>query len=248
MDLIKNVAYGERVERDHLLDIYLPENKDFKTFVYIHGGGIVEGNKEGVKIPDCEAITKAGYAVVKINYRLYPNAKFPEYLYDAAQAVAWVKEHIKDYGGNGDLIVGGSSAGGYISMMICFDDTYLKAFGVSTKDITAWIFDAGQPTSHFNHLKFDKKIDSRAIVADESAPIYFVRQYDGLAPMLIFAAENDMACRLEQTHMLLKTLKMFGYPEENIKFEYMEGYRHCEYNNYPCFAEKILSFLKEHNV
>lgn len=249
MKVITNIAYGPLTERDNLLNIYLPEDKtDFKTFVYIHGGGIENGDKDGDGDPNCESLTEAGYAVVKINYRVYPKAKFPEYLYDAAQAVAWVKEHINEYGGNGDVIVGGSSAGGYISMMICFDDTYLKAYNLSPNDITAWVFDAGQPTSHFNHLKYDKKVDSRAIIVDESAPIYFVRQYDGLAPMLIFASEKDIPCRLEQIHMLIKTLKIFGYPEENITFEYMEGYSHCGYVTHLCFTEKIIKFLKEHNI
>lgn len=247
MKSITNIAYGTLTERDNLLDIHLPEGKTgFKTFVYFHGGGIENGSKEGISCPDCKKLTDSGYAVVKANYRLYPNVKFPEYLYDAAQAVAWVKEHISEYGGNGEVIVGGSSAGGYISMMICFDETYLKSFGISTKDISAWIFDAGQPTSHFNHLRYDKKLDTRTIIVDESAPIYFVRQYDGLAPMLIFAAENDMPCRLEQTHMLIKTLSMFGYPEENITFEYMEGFTHCSYNYQPCFTEKIIAFLEAH--
>ena len=33
-----------------------------------------------------------------------------------------------------------------------------------------------------------------------------------------------MPGRLEQTHLMLKTLYMFGYPKENIQFEFMEGF------------------------
>ena len=47
MEIIKNVVYGPRSDRDHLIDIYLPENKEnFATFVYFHGGGIVNGSKD----------------------------------------------------------------------------------------------------------------------------------------------------------------------------------------------------------
>lgn len=247
MKSISNIAYGPLSERDHLLDIYLPEGKTgFQTFLYFHGGGIESGNKNGAGCPDCQKLTDAGYAVVKANYRLYPNAKYPEFLEDAALAAAWVLEHIAEYGGNGDVIVGGSSAGGYLSMMICFDPRYLTAFGHSPKELAGWVFDAGQPTTHFNVLEKDRGIDHRALIVDEAAPLYYVRQYDGLAPMLIFAAEHDMPCRLEQTQVLLKTLSWFGYPEENITFEYMPGFKHCEYNGAPCFTDKILAFLEAH--
>ena len=63
--------------------------------------------------------------------------------------------------------------------------------------------------------------------------------------MIVFAADNDMPGRLEQTHLMLHTLKHFGYPEENIKFEFMEGFTHCKYTGQQIFADKVLAFLKE---
>lgn len=57
---------------------------------------------------------------------MYPTAKFPEYLEDAAAAVAWAKAHIQEYGGNGELYVSGQSAGAWISMMLCVNEKYLK--------------------------------------------------------------------------------------------------------------------------
>ncbi len=244
MKTVLNIAYGPLSERDNLLDLYLPdEKKGFKTFLYFHGGGIGNGSKNG-KFYDFNKLIEAGYAVAFANYRLYPKAKYPEFLEDTALATAWILEHITEYGGNGDVIVGGSSAGGYLSMMVCFDSRYLTALGHSPKEVAGWVFDAGQPTTHFNVLEKDRGIDHRALIVDEAAPLYYVRQYDGLSPMLIFAAEFDMPCRLEQTHVLLKTLSWFGYPKENITFEYMAGFRHCEYNSKPCFSEKILAFLE----
>lgn len=65
--------------------------------------------------------------------------------------------------------MGGSSAGGYLSMMLCFDKKYYEAVGVSPSDISGCVHDAGQPTVHFKVLK-ERGIDSRRIIIDESAP------------------------------------------------------------------------------
>jgi acetyl esterase/lipase len=59
-----------------------------------------------------------GWLCVSINYRLSPRARWPDHLVDVKRALAWVKEHISDYGGNPDfIIVTGGSAGGPLAAM-----------------------------------------------------------------------------------------------------------------------------------
>lgn len=247
MKIVKNICYGTRSERDHLFDIYLPDDKkDFTTFVYFHGGGITGGNKGSEECREAfvDTLVNAGYAVVKANYRLYFAASYPDFIDDAARCVNYVMNHIEEYGGNKNkVVVGGSSAGGYITMMLAFDGFFLRPYGKRPNDIAGWVFDAGQPTTHFNVLK-ERGIDDRAVIIDRAAPIFHIRQYSGLKPMIVFAAENDMPGRLQQTHLMLRTLEIFGYPKENVTFEYMEGYSHCKYTSLPCFADKVLAFLE----
>lgn len=46
----------------------------------------------------------------------------PEYTEDAAAAVAWAVKHIAEYGGSpSEIYVGGHSAGGYLTLMLCLD-------------------------------------------------------------------------------------------------------------------------------
>ena len=68
-----------------------------------------------------------GYAFVSADYRIYPNAKFPEFILDAAKAVSFVKENLQDWGGNGDIIVSGQSAGAWLSLILCMDKRYLTS-------------------------------------------------------------------------------------------------------------------------
>ena len=94
-------------------------------FVYFHGGGLERGDKAR-QTALYQYLTDHGVAVVAPNYRMYPAAHYPDFLADSAKAVAWTLDHIGTYGTATKIYVGGSSAGGYISQMLCFDETWLS--------------------------------------------------------------------------------------------------------------------------
>lgn len=236
---METTAYREEL----LLDVYRPDGACRGTLVFFHGGGLQSGSREGVDVPDVTRLTAAGFAVVKPDYRMYPTAEFPDFVNDAADAVAWTFRHAAAWGGE-RIYVGGSSAGGYLSQMLCFDGRYLTARGVDPHDVAGWIFDAGQPTVHYNILR-ERGLSTRAVRVDEAAPLYFVGPYDGLAPMLIFAAEHDMPGRQVQNRLLVDCMENFGYPKEQHRFVFMAGWKHCEYNGHACYDDEILRFLEE---
>ena len=74
-------------------------------------------------------------------------------------------------------------------------------------------------------------IDSRRIIVDESAPLYFVGMQEDYPPMMFLVADDDMQSRYEQTMLMLSTLKHFGFNENKVKFKLMHG-KHCAH----CFA------------
>ena len=170
MKTVFDVCYNAETEQH--LDIYLPESSEFSVMLYFHGGGIQAGDKRDNKV-FFEYMVSHGIAVVSANYRMYPEAKYPDFLVDAADAVAWVFKNIKNYGKIKGIYVGGSSAGGYISQMLCFDKAWLSKHGINPTDVAGFIHDAGQPTCHFNVLR-ERGIDSRRVIIDESAPLYHV--------------------------------------------------------------------------
>ena len=162
MKIIKDIFYTPDNRLSQSLDVYLPEDcENFPTFVYFHGGGIMSGSKAGKTASViAEYLTARGIALVSANYRLYPHARYPDFVCDAASATAWAVKHMSEYGGSDQIYVGGSSAGGYLSMMICFDKKYLSIHKLSNANIAGYVHDAGQPTAHFNVLK-ERGIDSR---------------------------------------------------------------------------------------
>ena len=87
---------------------------------------------------------------------MYPNAKYPDFLIDASDATAWVFKNIENYGKIKDIYLGGSSAGGYISMMLCFDKRWLGMHNIAPDSIDGYVHDAGQPTCHFKILENER--------------------------------------------------------------------------------------------
>ena len=246
MEVIKNICYTTAGHPRQVLDVYLPDAKKFPVFVYFHGGGIINGSKDNKKfIP---YLQEMGIAVVSANYRLYPEAVYPEFIRDAACAVAWANKHMCEYGEVTGIFVGGSSAGGYLTQMLCFDKRYLKIHKIDADSLAGYIMDAGQPTTHFNVL-VERGIDSRRVIVDEAAPLYHVTDGRDYPPMQIIYAENDMRNRPEQTRLLISTLLHMGCPEEKIDCRYMEGYKHCGYcgaideNGRSVFADMISQFI-----
>ena len=228
MKKISDIIYAHDDEGTQRLDLYLPDAEEFYTIVFIHGGGLIEGDKANDK-SHFDYLLSKGYAVVAPNYRMYPQAKYPEYLEDAASSVAWAFSHMGKYGKCKGIIVGGSSAGGYLSMMLCFDKRWLMPHGIAPTDVKAWLHVAGQPTCHFNYLKYDKGLDSRRVIIDESAPLYHIGEAKEYSPMLFTVSDNDMKNRYEQTMLVLSTLKHFGH-EGIAELRLFKG-SHCQYHH-----------------
>ncbi len=226
MKTITDITYGLSNHPLQKLDIYLPDCDSFQTFIFFHGGGFNAGDKEEARV-FADYLTRIGICLVSANYRLGQEAKWPDYICDAAEAVAWVMKHMGEYGNCDKFFVGGSSAGGYLSQMLCFNREYLAAHGLVPTDIAGYIHDSGQPTAHFAALQA-KGINPNRIIVDESAPLYYVGCEEKYSPMMIFVSETDLGNRYEQTLLLVSTLKQFKMPEKDIIFKVMHG-RHCEH-------------------
>ena len=242
MKVISDICYGKARHPEQYLDIYLPDSESFKVFVYAHGGGIEAGDKSSMKQVG-EYVASMGIAFVSINYRMYPQAAYPQFICDMAEAVCWIYKNIGECGNMEGIYIGGSSAGGYLSMMLCFDEKYLKPYKIPDGIIKGYIHDAGQPTTHFNVLR-ERGIDSRRIIVDEAAPLFHIGKSDAYPPMLFIVSDNDMKNRYEQTSLVLSTLNHFGYEENKIHYKLMHG-THCHYTKKVEFAEIICEFIGE---
>jgi len=202
------------------LDVYYPKNtKNFATIVWFHGGGITGGGKE---IP--KALTDQGVAVVGVGYRLSPKVHAPAYIEDAAAAVAWVFNHIEQYGGNKKLIfVSGHSAGGYLGAMITLDKHYLASYQIDANAIAGLIPFSGQAITHFT-VRQEMGIKDTQPTIDKYAPLYHVRA--DAPPMLLITGDREMELlgRYEENAYLNRMMKLAGHKATRL-YE-LQGFDH----------------------
>jgi len=116
----RNVRYAEGAGRRHLLDVYGPRDgaTNAPVLLQVHGGGWTVGNKRQQALPLVMHMAARGWVVVAINYRLSPRATFPAHIVDVKRAIAWIREHIAERGGDPDFVcITGGSAGGHLAAL-----------------------------------------------------------------------------------------------------------------------------------
>jgi acetyl esterase/lipase len=131
-NLKKDVPYANPPAERQVLDIYAPDGaKNLPVVFWIHGGGWQQGDKSDVQIKP-KIFTERGYVFVSTNYRLWPKVEMGVLISDVAKSLGWVYRNIAAHGGDPQRIfVMGHSAGAQLAAILCIDDRYLKAEGVT---------------------------------------------------------------------------------------------------------------------
>jgi acetyl esterase/lipase len=118
--VLRDVAYTDGGRRAKL-DIYLPAEGDIEkapVLIQIHGGAWMISHKGQQGLLLMNQMAARGWVCVAANYRLAPKYRWPTQIIDVKRAIAWVREHIAEYGGDPDyLILTGGSAGGHLSAL-----------------------------------------------------------------------------------------------------------------------------------
>jgi len=134
-----SISYAEGARRK--LDYYVPLNvsEDAPMVVFFYGGGWRKGEREKYEFV-ASALTDAGFRVVIPDYRLYPEVAFPEFMLDAAQAVAWA--HDKQslvVSSEPKIYLMGHSAGAHIAALLATDFSYLERQSLGPDAIAALV-------------------------------------------------------------------------------------------------------------
>ena len=117
--------------RRFTLDVYHHRDrpKGLPVLLQVHGGGWVIGTKEQQGLPLMLQMAAHGWVSVAANYPLSPRAKWPDHLIALKRAMAWIREHIHEYGGDPSFVaVTGGSAGAHLAAMVALtaDDESLQ--------------------------------------------------------------------------------------------------------------------------
>lgn len=176
-----------------------PAGDGYPVFVYFHGGGLETGSRE--EGDDFAARMLAeGFGIVRAHYRLHPQARCPEYLEDAAHAVAWTLENIHRFGGDPTKVfVTGHSAGGYLAAMVGLAEQFLVQTGHRPRELLGCVPSSGQMLTHFT-IRKEGGIPVAQPVIDAYAPLHYA--HDAPMPLLLVVGAGDMAARVEENALL----------------------------------------------
>jgi acetyl esterase/lipase len=228
-DVKRDIPYANPGHKRQVLDVYSPKKaKDLPVVFWIHGGGWQTGDKANVQLKP-KVFVEKGCVFVSTNYRLLPSVDMATIVRDVAKSIRWVHDHVSEYGGDPKrLFVMGHSAGAQLAALVCTDERYLKAEGLSlaivkgcvpvdgdTFDVPAIIETAetrrrvhGLPQAKFGHR--EKFGNDPAKHRDFSA-VTHVAKDKGIPPFLILhvAEHPDTSA---QAQRLGNALKAAGVP------------------------------------
>ena len=137
---VSEIAYGaDPLQR---LDFHpAPVGRPAPLIVFVHGGGWKRGDKRNAtgefKAPHYNGL---GYHFASINYRLVPDATVEQQAADVAEALAELLRRADKLGiDRRKVVLMGHSAGAHLVALVGTDPQYLRAAGLSYRDVAGVI-------------------------------------------------------------------------------------------------------------
>jgi acetyl esterase/lipase len=221
----RNVAYAPGGKR-FLMDIYRPKEpvEGRPVLLQIHGGAWMIDSKDHQGIPVMLHMAQRGWVGVAVNYPLAPSARWPEHIVAIKRAVAWIREHIVDYGGDGSFLAAtGGSAGGHLAALLALtpnDPSLQPGFEDADTTIHACaphygVYDfaatSGSPSSEYRL----KRLLARYVVGKD--PVKYLDDYiaaspldrvnDKAPPFFVIHGERDTIVPVDEAREFVRRLR-----------------------------------------
>jgi acetyl esterase len=99
--------------------VYLPDGAAPRAvYLHVHGGGMVSGSPDVMDVPNLRMARQLGVVVVSPDYRKAPEHPYPAGPDDATAVAEWLLDHAAAEFGAARLLIGGESAGAYVSAVV----------------------------------------------------------------------------------------------------------------------------------
>ncbi|MEO8205656.1 MAG: alpha/beta hydrolase [Chthoniobacterales bacterium] len=223
---ISDLIYGNAQGRLQRLDIYYPRTQappsGYPLIICFHGGAWAIGNKHWDLV--LRNLTKYGYAVASVDYRLSGQAIYPAQFLDARNATRWLLKNASRLRLDSQRIgVSGVSAGGQIALLLAFTQNQnlhgspplpkgtIKAVCVlyPVTDLIS-IVPPKKRTNPGNLISrlLGAPLADRMALAKLASPLTHVRR--GIPPVLLIHGDKDSLVPLSQSKTLLHAAQACG--------------------------------------
>ncbi|HZJ26145.1 MAG TPA: alpha/beta hydrolase [Acidimicrobiia bacterium] len=129
--------------------VFTPDGPARAVYLHFHGGGMIIGAPEMGDPSNMVLCDRFGMAVVSVDYRLAPEHPYPAGPDDGVAVAEWLLEHAERELGSSRLLVGGESAGGYMSAVVLLRmrDELHAAHRVDGANLVFGVYDWGRSPS-----------------------------------------------------------------------------------------------------
>lgn len=129
--------------------VFTPDGPASAVYLHFHGGGMMIGAAEMSDYSSVDLRDRFGMAVVSVDYRLAPEHPHPAGPDDGVAVADWLLANAEREFGTSRLILGGESAGGYMSAIVLLRirDELHAANRVDGANLVFGVYDWGRSPS-----------------------------------------------------------------------------------------------------
>lgn len=218
--VLRGLAYAKHDDQPLLADVHLPAGPGpFPAVLCAPPGAWLFGNRLQM-LPLADALTKAGYVAVLVDYRLAPQYVFPAQLDDCRTALAWLRNNATRFKVDRQRIaVWGYSAGGQLVALMALTAAR-AAPGRADAERIKTVVAGGAPTD-FRQLPLDSRRlafwlggtrRERPDAYQAASPMRFVGA--GVPPMFLYHGDLDRVVNVDESKAMLDRLRAAGVPAE----------------------------------
>ncbi len=271
VEVLADVPYSQVEGQALLLDLYLPQDDGPSLrpgVIAIHGGGWQGGDKGGIGWLG-ETLSRRGYVVAAVDYRLAPRWTYPAQLDDVQRAVRWLRKHAQAFRVDSQRLGAiGDSAGGHLAALLGTretrreDDPELSGFSSKVQCVV----DIYGPADLVPHRYLEAmytpdevallreillalmgtSYDADAAFWHDASPIFHVSSDD--APFFIIHGTADIIVPLDQSVRFAEALRKAGVEVEVCLIEGMgHGPQDADmHQQFMGALEKAMAFFDKH--
>jgi len=232
---LRDQRYGD--DPSSLLDLWrhpaMPSAARAPIVLQIPGGAWVVGSKRGQGYPLMNHLTQQGWICASMSYRLAPRNPWPAQIIDVKRAIAWLRAHAEEIGGDPDFIaVTGGSAGGHLASLAALspnEPAFQPGFEQADTAVAAavplygrydWVTRDGKGRREFiyflERVVVQRRAESSSDIFAAASPI--LRDAVGAPPFMVVHGRSDSIIPVEQarafaTHLRERSRSPVAYAE-----------------------------------
>ncbi len=131
-------SFGSNKEQYFLC--YKPEKvRSDKVIIWVHGGGWNAGNPRFFDYVG-QSVSKEGYLMISLGYRLSPKNKYPAQIEDVAKGFNAVIRYLREKNiDTSKVIVAGPSAGAHLTSILCYSKKLQEKYKIDISNIVGYV-------------------------------------------------------------------------------------------------------------